>query len=619
MCGIAGFITPDKTISSYEGLDKIQHMTVQLEHRGPDADGQWCDAEQGIFLGHTRLSILDLSPAGAQPMQSQCGQYVISFNGEIYNALDLKSDLQKIAFKGHSDTEVLLEYVSAFGFERTLQKIKGMFAIALWDKKRRTLHLAVDHLGKKPLYVGHVGGYIGFASELKALRTLSHEKPPIDQKALNIYKYFGFIPAPYSIYEGIYKLLPGHTLTLGEGDDLRKQMKPYWELDTEAKRTPYDEAELKDLLSRAVGQRMISDVPLGCFLSGGIDSSLVSALMQEQSTQPIKTYSIGFEEAQFDESQYAEPIAAHLGTDHKTYFVTADETQSIIPDLPSIYDEPFADYSQIPTAILCQHARKDTTVALSGDGGDEVFCGYKRYFMLKKLLEFSGKFPKTVRNLASIALRTPGQNIYKAAGLNGKQIHSIAGYLVEPDLPSAIFRTLSMNPDMSNPPSYSDFAFKGYDGLSDLEEMMAVDTSLYLPADILVKVDRASMFSSLEVRSPLLDKDILEYAWRTPIEDKIFAHEGRGKRPLYELLNKYVPKDLIDRPKQGFSPPVGVWLKSSLRGWAEDLLFSDTGLYDPAETRRLWTDFQAGKADYHKEIWCILMAQSWYVNSYEMK
>ena len=605
MCGIAGFWKAQNTTTIDKKRSQLDQMLKSLIHRGPDANGQWMDSETGIFLGHTRLSILDLSDAGAQPMTSHNGRYILTFNGEIYNYQILRSELpQDTNWSGNSDTEVLLEYLSHFGLHKTLENIKGMFAFALWDKKELSLTLAGDHVGKKPLYFGRVGNQLAFASELKSIQVLANASLTIDQQAFAHYSYYGFIPAPRSIYKGIYKLPPAHYVTL-YAPDHDPNMVRYWQ----AKKTqPVKNNNLKKLLSSAVHDRMISDVPLGAFLSGGIDSSLVTALMQENSTKPIKTYSIGFSDQAFDESRHAEKIAAHLGTDHTTYHVNEAECLNIIPDLPQIYDEPFADYSQIPTVALCREARKDTIVALSGDGGDEVFCGYKRYFLLKKLLDTTKYAP---RSMIATAIKTMGQGTYNRLGINGKRMHSIAGFLSEKTLESAILRTLSINPDARQP----DLNLHLDEPLHDLERMQMIDTHLYLPDDILVKVDRASMSTSLEVRSPLLDKDVIEYAWSLPINDKIFNGQGRGKRPLHELLCEYVPEYLINRPKQGFTPPIARWLRTELKDWAHDLIHTDTGLYEPAYMRGMWNNFQQKRVDNHTTIWTILMAQSWLLHN----
>ncbi|MBX2833823.1 MAG: asparagine synthase (glutamine-hydrolyzing) [Micavibrio sp.] len=609
MCGIAGLWSIARSISAEKGEALVSAMADTLSHRGPDASGVWGEPESGLYVSHRRLSILDLSEAGAQPMSSHDGRYVIVFNGEIYNFADLKKQLPaEINWNGRSDTEILLEGLARLGVEKTLSIVKGMFAFALWDKQARTLTFARDHVGKKPIYIGFVGGALAFASELKALRPLVEAALPIDQKAFAQFNYFGFIPAPHTIYDGVYKLKPAHVLTLRESDLAAKdagvilrKMTPFWQVE---KRAEHEGADLKTLLKQAVADRMIADVPLGAFLSGGIDSSLVTAMMQEQSARAVKTYSIGFSDHQFDESRHAEKVAAHLGTDHTTYHVTEKETLDIIPQLPEIYDEPFADYSQIPTIALCREARKDTIVALSGDGGDEVFCGYKRYFMLKKLLDATKRMPRpAIAKLITIA----GQDTYNALGLNGKRLHSIAGFLEEKSLESTILRTLSVNPDMPQPALGLNLS----SDLTDLEKMMMIDTHFYLPDDILVKVDRASMAASLEIRSPLLDKDVIEYSWTRPIKEKIFADKGRGKKPLYDLLCTYVPEELVNRPKQGFTPPVARWLKNDLKDWADALVHADTGLYDTDVIGKMWNGFISEKVDNHSALWSVLMAQSW--------
>lgn len=618
MCGIAGFISPPSRYNKNQGIQKVKKMTDALAHRGPDANGVWSDENQGVFLGHRRLSIVDLSEMGAQPMLSHCGRYVTSYNGEIYNTDQLLSALRDvktgISFKGHSDTEIMLEGFALLGVERTLSIIKGMFAIALWDKQEKTLTLIRDHVGKKPLYVGWVDNKLVFASELKAIVALNGGRPEIDMEAMASYRYFGFVPAPRSIYKNIVKLRPAHYIVLHERDlsdqssgALLSKMKAYWTL-KKGEENPDAGDRLQEVLRNAVSGRMMSDVPLGAFLSGGIDSSLVTALMQEQSDTPVKTYSIGFDDGAFDESKHAEKVAAHLKTEHTTYMVTPRETLDIIPSLPQIYDEPFADYSQIPTTVLCAQARKDTIVALSGDGGDEVFCGYKRYFMLKRLLDKTSSIPYPLRSVMAHTITALPQNFYNALKVNGKRIHSIAGFLQERGFDEAVLRTLSIQPNLNLP----DGLFLGQsEGLNDLERMMMIDTHLYLPDDILVKVDRASMFSSLEVRSPLLDKDVIELAWSMNTKDKVF--DGRGKKPLYDLLCEYVPRDIIDRPKQGFTPPVAAWLRADLKDWGHELIHTDTPLFDQKEIRGMWNAFQSGQVDNHSALWGVLMAQSWYL------
>ncbi len=623
MCGIAGFFTASGVVSQEKGYGIVKAMSDALLHRGPDADGHWADGGNGVFLGHRRLSIQDLSEAGAQPMTSHCGRYVLVYNGEIYNKEEVHQALLRgnsdCTMRGHSDTEVILEAFAALGIEATLNIMKGMFAVALWDKKERVMHFMRDHLGKKPLYIGLIDGKLGFASELKAFKPLTLSSLPLEPKAVESYRYYGFIAAPYSIYRGIYKLKPGHWMSVREEDlqggdaaFILQKMIPYWRLRKPEKLRAYKRDELQAILSRAVQGRMISDVPLGAFLSGGVDSSLVSALMQEHSDTSIRTYSIGFDDAAFDESVHAKKIAQHLKTDHKTYMVNARDTLDVVSKLPYIYDEPFADYSQIPTVVLCQKARNDTVVAVSGDGGDEVFCGYRRYFMLKRLMDATYGVPKPMRKVMSALMRVPSQGFYNAVKLNGKRIHSIAGFLRESSTADAALRALSVY-TAADRPGFQDLSEFG--DLGGLEEMMMTDTHLYLPDDILVKVDRASMFSSLEVRSPLLDKDVIEYAWAIRGEDKVFDNGARGKYPLYDLLCQYVPQELVDRPKQGFTPPIASWLRGDLKDWAGDILAQDTPFYTVGEKSKLWNEFVKGKADHHMTIWAMVMAQDWYLNA----
>lgn len=617
MCGIAGFWDASHHYSPLDAGAALRFMCDSIKHRGPDAGAQWSDAECGIHLGHRRLSILDLSPAGAQPMVSHSGRFVMVYNGEIYNFPVLRQMLEAgghgFTPRGHSDSEILLECFEALGIEKTLQAASGMFAIALWDRQERTLTLMRDPLGKKPLYAGFVGKSFVFASELKAFHAFGRDRLQLSKKAFGLYNAFGFVPENLSIYEGIYKIAPAHFVTLrageGAGAGITGKSQRYWQIE----KAPPQKGEepLEELLKRVVAERMVSDVPLGAFLSGGIDSSLVTALMQAQSAGKVKTYSIGFESGAFDESVHAEKVAAHLGTDHKTYMVREEQAREIVPLLPQIYDEPFADYSQIPTVLLCREARKDTVVALTGDGGDEVFCGYKRYFMLKKLWDKLGGLSAQKRKMLVGALLLPSQGTYNMLRLNGKRLHTVAHLLRADNFEEAALKVLSVDVGADIP------AWDGYpaldDNLGDFEKLMMLDTHFYLPGDVLVKVDRASMFSSLELRSPLLDRRVVEAAWRIPVEDKIFEGQGHGKKPLYDLLCRYVPRELVDRPKQGFTPPIGAWLKGPLKGWAKDLLMADTGLYDPEHNAALWREFHRGRADTHYKLWTILMAQSWFL------
>lgn len=646
MCGIAGFIALNQNAVSQNCEALLKDMTDSMPHRGPDADGFW--SAHPVYIGHRRLSILDLTPQGAQPMQSKNGRFIITFNGEIYNHADLARVLTSrgIKFSGHSDTEVLLEAFAEWGVLETLDKIKGMFAIALWDNKEKILHLIRDHVGKKPLYAGYFEDKLVFASELKAIKALSKGRPALNREALTLYTRYGFVPAPYSIYQGIYKLKPGHRMSLsleslvnGPRMTLPDKMEAYWRAPNSQE--SYDAVEGKDrlkaLLTDAVASRMIADVPIGGFLSGGTDSSLVVAIMQSMASRPVQTFSIGFEENAFDETPHAHRVAQYLGTDHYSYQVTADETRNIIPLLPDIYDEPFADYSQIPTYHICRIAKTQATVALSGDGGDELFCGYSRYFYTQSLYRMMGFFPQAARTMLSKTLLAFPESLLtqisngistlippvQSYELTGKRLHSIARFAEASDLPALIQRVMSLNqrPQSLLKGGYetgaADFArLFFHPSLHPLDVMMRADLSFYLPDDILVKLDRASMANSLEVRSPLLDKDVVDFALRIPAKNKVSGDGVRGKKPLYNLLLDYVPENLINRPKQGFSVPMAAWLRGSLRPWAEELLsisnLETTELFEPHAVNRLWRDFISEKTDNHAGLWTILMAQAWH-------
>lgn len=637
MCGIAGLIDMTRRMPREEGEMLARRMAAVMIHRGPDAAGLWSDAEVGVYLSHRRLAIIDLSPGGAQPMVSSGERFVICYNGEIYNFPELRQRLEDegLRFRSTSDTEILLEAFAHWGIERTLGVIKGMFAIALWDRQARQLHLIRDHFGKKPLYVGVLDGKLVFASELKAIRAASKAVPAIDRQALTLYTRYGYVPAPFSIYQNIYKLPPAHRLTIDaerlSETNLQGQMRGYWSLQTHQDLHPREERmqALEYMLTRAVTQRMVADVKLGSFLSGGIDSSLVTAIMQRHSPTPVDTFCIGFEEGGFDESPHAAAIAKYLGTNHHAYTVTAEETREVIPLLPDIYDEPFADYSQIPTYHVCRIARKNTTVVLSGDGGDEMFCGYSRYFMALQLYERMKFMPWPVWALAGQMLAAlPESLLTQGAGLatkiagveiSARRLHTIARFMGARHFDDLMRRVMSVNqrpmayvrqamrvPVPPAPPLYE----------NAYERMMMRDIHDYLPDDILVKVDRASMANSLEVRAPLLDKDLAEFAWGLPLEDKIFPGQRRGKRALYELLGRYVPEELIDRPKQGFTVPLAAWLRGPLKDWAEDLLSAEAlraaGLFEERRVRGLWRQFQIGAGDHHAALWTIMMAQAWH-------
>lgn len=644
MCGLTGGWSHQRF---NELQDALPHMTASLVHRGPDDDGHWFDAHAGIALGHRRLSIVDLSPAGHQPMPSASGRWVIAFNGEIYNHLDLRARLESTgqapAWRGHSDTETLLAAIDAWGVETTLEHSAGMFAFALWDRQEHSLWLARDRFGEKPLYYGWNRGVFLFGSELKALRTFPGFDAPVDRQALALYLRHCNVPAPFSIYQGIHKLLPGHWLRL-EAQYLENAALPkpkaYWSAAAMAhagRDDPFvgSEAEatdaLEQLLRDAIGRQMMADVPLGAFLSGGIDSSLVVALMQAQSPRPVRTFSIGFNEAGYNEAQHAAAVARHLGTDHTELYVTAEDAMAVIPRLPTMYDEPFADSSQIPTALVAQLARQHVTVALSGDGGDELFGGYQRYFLATKLWTRLNLIPMALRrmSLKGITAVPVGSwdGMYRAvspflpAGKRwsspGDKIHKGAAML-ENKNGQALYRDLitHWHPEILLDGVHEPMQFgppRGRESLSLTEYMMLEDTCHYMADDILVKVDRAAMACSLETRVPLLDHRIFEFAWRLPMDYKVRG--GTGKHLLRQVLYRHVPQALIDRPKMGFGVPIDSWLRGPLKDWAASLLdparLRNEGYFNPEPIARKWAEHQSGKRNWQHQLWVILMFQAW--------
>ncbi len=638
MCGIAGFVDTRGNATAAPLTETVRQMASQLSHRGPDDAGEWCDDEWRIALGHRRLSILDLSSAGHQPMVSASGRFVLAYNGEVYNFADLRAELVDLGltFRGHSDTEVIVEAISAWGLAKTLPRLIGMFAFALWDTERHELILVRDRLGIKPLYWGYLDGSLIFASELKAFTPYPGWHPTLNPDAIAAYLRHNYIPTPHCIYQGVHKLQPGCYLTFSAGRE--PDVRYYWDFrdiaaDAFADRQPIETADAEqalDLLLRdAVGKRMVADVPLGTLLSGGIDSSLVTALMQVQSERPIKSFSIGFAEAQFDEAPYARKIARHLGTDHTELYVEPSHALEVIPKIPQWYDEPFADSSQIPTYLVCELTKKHVAVVLSGDGGDEVFAGYNRYTLGAQIWNRTRVFPWFLRKAVGANLRRIPESSFdrlaallpssRRPGLFGHKIHKLADGLLQPH-PDAMYRQLVThwqdpativlgssepqghlwNPDYRR--TIPEFT----------ERMQFLDTLTYLPDDILTKVDRASMAVSLEVRVPLIDHRVVEFAWQLPLHLK--THRGRGKILLRRVLDRYVPRELVERPKMGFGVPIDLWLRGSLRDWAESLLderrLRDQGLLDPAPIREKWRAHLAGE-NWAYPLWDVLMLQAW--------
>lgn len=646
MCGITGFWNLFQQESAEQIGQTIQRMTDRLTHRGPDDGGIWIDAAAGIALGHRRLAIVDLSQEGHQPMVSGDGRYVIVFNGEIYNFLELRHELEQQGhhFRGHSDTEVMLAAFSQWGLEAAVRRFIGMFAFVLWDRQERILYLGRDRLGEKPLYYGFVGLTFLFGSELKALQAHPQWRGEIDRNALTLFMRHNYIPAPYSIYQGIYKLPPATTFTLTGLDTKSTSIPvPYWSAKSVAEfgvANPFlgndTEAieELDRLLRDAIHQQMVADVPLGAFLSGGIDSSTVVSLMQAQSNQPVKTFSIGFYEDAYNEAQYAKAVAQHLGTDHTELYVTPKEAIATIPKLPTLYDEPFADASQIPTYLVSQLAKQQVTVSLSGDGGDELFGGYDRYFFGRKIWRQIGWMPYSWRKSAAHALTTLSPQTWNQGLIQlkpllpitlknrnfGDILHKLAEVLAV-DNPESLYRRLLSH--WKDPSSLVLGASEPTTTLNDpklwaklpdfTEQMMYLDTVTYLPSDILTKVDRATMGVSLEARVPLLDHRVVELAWQIPLSMKI--RHGQGKWLLRQVLYKYVPQSLIERPKMGFGVPIDDWLRGSLRDWAEALLseqrLCQDGFFNPQPIRQKWEEHLAGERNWQYYLWDVLMFQAW--------
>ena len=650
MCGINGFF-------SFSHVDKantaVSKMNKAIQHRGPDANNIWHDSCSNLFLGHCRLAIQDISSAGSQPMHSTCDRYVIVFNGEIYNHFELRKKLNNEGistnWRGHSDTETLLVAFSNWGIKKTLESLVGMFAIALWDRQEKLLTLARDRMGEKPLYWGWQGNNLYFSSELKALKANPYFQPTINRSSITLLLRHNCIPAPYSIYKGIQKLLPGHYIQFPLFNISRSKQTTslsYWNFNSIVesgiqepfKGSPSEAVDkLEQTLACSINEQMLSDVPLGAFLSGGIDSSTIVALMHNQSSTPIKTFTIGFENKGYNEAVHAKAVAKYLATDHTELYVQAEDALSVIPKLSSIYCEPFSDSSQIPTYLVSQLASQQVKVALSGDGGDELFGGYNRYLMAQNIWQQSRKFPKKARKLISYVLRTfpskywdaifenltpvlpkplrirtPSDKVYKLAEVlttdnKYEYYQKLTSHWQQPNdiiidgsEPSTLINTQSAWPETD----------------SFQHSMMAMDAQTYMTDDILVKVDRAAMANSLETRVPMLDHRIIELAWQMPIDYKI--RNGEGKWLLKQVLFRHIPKELIERPKMGFAIPLHDWLRTSLKDWAESLLdesvLRQQGYFEPAPIRKMWLEHLSGKYNHQNQLWDILMFQAWLEN-----
>ncbi len=646
MCGITGFIARE---NDQESEHIVQQMSSAITHRGPNDAGVWIDAEAGIALGHRRLSIQDLSPLGHQPMKSVSGRYIVVFNGEIYNFRALQSDLERLRhrFRGHSDTEILLAAVEQWGVKKALERFVGMFAFALWDRQERVLILARDRIGEKPLYYGWQGNTFLFGSELKALREHPDWRAKINRDAMALYMRHNYIPAPYSIYKSIYKLMPGTVLRVSTTDPGGYiEPEPFWRARDVAEYGINHPLEMADgevvealdrLLRETIRNKMISDVPLGAFLSGGIDSSTVVALMQAESKRPVKTFSIGFHEEKYNEAEHAKSVAKHLGTEHTELYVTADQAMEIIPRLPVLYDEPFSDSSQIPTFLVSEMTKRRVTVALSGDAGDELFSGYNRYFLARSIWQRITPVPRFIRRLTAGAIQRVSPQLWEKIfavlapvlpniakqRLPGDKLHKLAEVLSvsSPDEMYQQFVSHWKQPEQlvigANEPLTALTDRKRWADLPDFtQRMQFLDMISYLPDDILVKVDRAAMGVSLETRVPFLDHRVVEFAWRVPLSMKV--RDGQGKWVLRQVLYRYVPKELIERPKMGFGIPIDEWLRGSLRDWAEALLdpvrLQREDFFYHAPIQKKWLEHLSGKRNWQYYLWDVLMFQAWLEN-----
>ena len=644
MCGLAGFVdcARDTPAEALRGV--VTTMAGTLRHRGPDSGGAWADPAAGVALGFRRLAIIDLTEDGDQPMTSACGRYVTVFNGEIYNFGELRRHLEAAGhrFRGRSDTEVMLAAFTEWGVEEALARLNGMFALAVWDREERRLRLARDRAGEKPMYYGWAGTAFVFGSELKALRAHPGFRAEVDRDALALYLRHKYVPAPWSIYEGIRKLPPATVLTVGaERPGTIPDPVPYWsaraaaEAGAEAGLGPREATDrLEELLGEAVGMRMVADVPLGAFLSGGVDSSTVVALMQARSGRPVRTFTVGYDDPDFNEAVDAKAVATHLGTDHTELYVSPQDCLAVIPRLPALYDEPFADSSQIPVFLVSELARRHVTVSLSGDGGDELFGGYNRYRWVPQVWRQASRVPRPLRGAAAglLTSRSPQawERLLDRAGplaprgarqrLAGDKLHKLAGVLGLGS-PEAIYLdlvshwkqpgALVLGATEPLPPAADPARQAKVGGI--VEQMMYLDLVTYLPDDILVKLDRASMGVSLESRVPLLDHRVIEFAWRVPLDLKL--RDGQSKWLLRQVLYRHVPRELIERPKMGFGVPIDRWLRGPLRDWAETLLDAGRlradGYLDPGPVRDRWAEHLSGRRNWQYHLWDVLMFQAW--------
>ena len=640
MCGVSGAVALGSCEPGWPSIEVAMGMVSTLSHRGPDDSDCWVDPSGRVVLGHNRLAVVDLSEAGRQPMTSADGRWTITYNGEIYNTETLRRSLGSVSWRGHSDTEVLVEHIARHGVSATLKVSRGMFAFGCWDSHESELWLARDRFGEKPLYyVLHKGAFL-FASELKALRAVPGFSPEIDRQALREYFRWTNVPSPMTLYEGVSKLPPAHFLRVSKGAAI-SEPQPYWSaLDAACAAPPLTDdvdavSRLGEVLDRAVGAQMVADVPIGAFLSGGIDSSSIVASMQRQLSSPARTFTIGFTESAYDESGYAADVAAALGTDHTELVVSPEDAMRVIPDLASIYDEPFADSSQIPTYLVSQMAREHVTVALSGDGGDELFGGYDRYQQVQRLERVRSVLPLSARRALGAALKRLSVENWDRLGngplrsvlpsglrhRTGHRMHKVGALLAVDDGSDVYASLMSIENQVDRLVLGSDSQSPGHPGISSalLNEMsppersMLIDTLTYLPDDLLTKVDRASMAVSLEVRVPFLDPDLFNFAWGLSSADR--ARRGESTWLLRELLRRSLPDNLIDRPKMGFGVPVGQWLRGPLRSWAEELLcpalVKEQGILDPLIVERRWKAHRDGHSDLTFQVWSLLMFQAW--------